>query len=162
MNIKDALSILGMTQSIVTPADVKTAYRKACSVYHPDRNPAGLEMMKLVNKAFEALKDFSADVTDHHQQNYGEAINEALNAIITLGLDIEICGSWVWLSGNTKPHREALKTAGYKWAPKKMRWYFRPSEYKSFNRGTWSMDQIRETHGSQSIHFEQRRLAGCY
>lgn len=147
MNTKDALSILGVTKATISPSDIKAAYRKACSLYHPDRNPAGQEMMKLVNQAYEALKDFSGDVTDHHQQNYGEAINEALNAIITLGLEIEICGSWVWVSSNTKLYREVLKAAGYKWAPK-MCWYFHPS-----NGGT---------HGSQNIHLEQRQLVGCY
>jgi hypothetical protein len=28
--------------------------------YYPDRNPAGLEMMKLVDAACEALKDFNS------------------------------------------------------------------------------------------------------
>lgn len=158
MNIKDALSILDVTKSPVSTSDIKAAYRRACSLYHPDRNPAGQEMMKLVNQAYEALKDFSGDITEQHEQHYGEALNAALNAIIGLGLEIEICGAWVWVSGDTKLYREALNTAGYKWAPKKVRWYFRPSEYKSYNRGNWNMDQIREVHGSKGVHLKQKQL----
>ncbi len=159
MDIKDALSILNITKSSVSTTDIKAAYRKACSLYHPDRNPAGHKMMQLVNQAYEVLKDFSGDVQEHHQQHYGEDLNTALNAIIAFGLDLEICGSWIWVGGNTKPHRDPLKAAGYKWSPKKERWYFRPSEYKSFNRGNWSMAQIRETHGSQGVRYKQRQLA---
>ena len=32
------------------------------------------------------------------------------------GLEIEICGLWMWVGGETKKHKDALKDAGYKWA----------------------------------------------
>jgi hypothetical protein len=112
MNNNDALSILNVTGEY-TPEIIKTAYRKACSKYHPDRNPAGLEMMKLVNQAYEALKEATGNANDSESlSTYGEDICNALNAIIGLGLDIEICGSWVWLHGDTKPHKDLLKASG--------------------------------------------------
>ena len=46
MKITDAAKILDMTGTI-TPDAAKEAYRKAAKKYHPDRNPAGAEMMKL-------------------------------------------------------------------------------------------------------------------
>lgn len=122
-------------------------------MFHPDRNPAGLEMMKLVNAAYDALQNYVADSVkvEADAADYGDEINTALNAIIHLGLNIEICGSWLWVSGDTKPHKEVLKAAGFKWAAKKLMWNFRPAEWKSFNRGNWSMDKIRATHGSTTI-----------
>jgi hypothetical protein len=161
MNHNDALHILGLTTGLETKSEsIKYAYRKACAAYHPDKNPAGLEMMKLINAAYAALEDvcngcaFDRSVKNENiagSENYGDEINTALGMIINLGLTIEVCGSWVWVSGNTKPHREILKTAGFKWAPKKEMWHFRPADYKSFNRGTWDMSKIRETHGSEII-----------
>lgn len=154
MNHKDALSILDIPKSS-TQEIIKTAYRRACKIYHPDRNPAGLEMMKLVNSAYESLKDYVSQEdgnTDYTtEQHYGDDINAALNAIINLGLTIEICGSWIWVSGDTRPHKNTLKESGFKWAPKKCMWNFRPDDYKSFSRGKFSMDQIREKHGSVSV-----------
>jgi len=155
MNIthKDALGILELNAS-ASADDIKTAYRVACSKYHPDRNPAGLEMMKLVNLAYEALRDYVAqpDINDGESSlNLGDELNAALNAVIGLGLTIEICGSWIWISGDTRPHKEILKEAGYKWAPIKKMWHFRPSDYKSFSRGKYSMDEIRERHGSVNV-----------
>jgi len=160
MNTKDAFAILNIQAGYVTPADIKTAYRKAAAKYHPDHNPAGLEMMKLINLAYETLKDFegNAEELEENRKDYGEAVNSALNAIIGLGLDIEICGAWVWVSGNTYPHRKTLDQADYKWAPKKKCWYFRPDEHKSFNRSSWSMDKIRETYGSEKIKTNQQHL----
>jgi len=55
-------------------------------------------MMKLINAAYETLKDCAGSVetaaADVKGRTYPEAVNEALNAIIGLaGLDIEICGA---------------------------------------------------------------------
>jgi hypothetical protein len=161
MKHQDALNILEIHTNPVTPEIIKQAYRKACSKYHPDRNPAGTEMMKLVNVAYAALENFTGEVStnDDTQKDYGDALNAALNAIISLGLTLEVCGVWVWVSGDTKPHKETLKTAGFMWAPKKMQWYFRPAEYKSRTRGkTWSMDKIRDKYGSEKI-FSNGNLA---
>ena len=115
MNIKDAARLLNITGT-VTPAEIKKAYRKAAYQYHPDRNPAGADMMKLINNAYEVLKDFEGAIPDYEAQatDYPEALNAALNSIIGLAkLDIEICGAWVWVSGNTKQHKEILKQVGF-------------------------------------------------
>jgi hypothetical protein len=154
MNIFDACKVLGLSGQF-TREDVKKAYRIACSQYHPDKNPAGLEMMKLVNVAYEVLEafDFKQPImlSDAACQ-YGEIVNAALNNIIHLsGLIIEVCGAWVWIGGDTKSHKDALKTAGFQWAPKKQRWYFRPEDYKSKARGQLSMDDIRGKYGSEKV-----------
>lgn len=161
INHREALRVFGLTGS-ATFEEIKLAYRKACSHYHPDRNAAGLEMMKIVNAAWQSLSDYVAgSVTDLGDDlNLGDELNAALNAIIGLGLTIEICGSWIWVSGDTRPHREALKAASYKWAPKKMMWHYSPSGKKTWSRGNWDMDKIRATHGSVTVKGQQyARLA---
>lgn len=158
MKYQDALEILGVIGEY-TPDTIKAAYRKACSMYHPDRNPAGLEMMKLVNQAYDELKDSSGIAQEKDESDissYGEDIFNALSKIIHLGFDIEICGAWAWLHGDTKPHKELLKECGFKWAPAKKMWYFRPSDYKSYGRGKFSMNEIRMTHGSQKVRAKDR------
>ncbi len=156
MNHSDAAKILSLSGDI-TPEIVKTAYRKACITFHPDKNPAGLEMMKAVNLAYKTLKDVSENI-DNSDLDYSEKLNDAINAIINIeGLIVEICGSWVWLSGNTKPHKNTIKTAGYFWASKKRQWYFRPSDYKSRSRGGVSMDKIRDMHGSTHVKAKDKK-----
>lgn len=60
MNIYDAAKVLDLTGDI-TPEDVKAAYKKAAMKFHPDINPAGGEMMKLVNAAYDVLKDHTGN-----------------------------------------------------------------------------------------------------
>lgn len=157
MNQYDACRILNITGEY-TPEIVKAAYRRACSMYHPDRNPAGLEMMKLVNQAYEALKEAHGEANDTTvTQDYGQELCNALNAIMGLGLTIELCGAWAWISGNTKDHKEVLKTNGFKWASKKLMWYFRPADSKTFSRGKKTIDEIRTKYGSKIVTgFSQR------
>lgn len=70
------------------------------------------------------------------------------------GISIEVCGAWVWVTGDTKDHKDTLKAAGYWWAPKKTAWYFRPPDHKSRNKGEWDLDKIRDTYGSTSVNHE--------
>ena len=151
LSAKDALAILNLSNTNLTSEDVKTAYRKAAAKYHPDHNPAGLEMMKLVNIAYDTLKaqDLTKINISPESYDYGEVVNTALNAVINLGLNLELCG--VWVSGNTKPHKDTLKAAGFCWSPTKSCWYFRPKNHKSKNRKSWSMDQIRAAYVATEI-----------
>lgn len=152
MNQYDALKVLGLSGQ-VTHEMIKKAYKKACSQFHPDRNPAGLEMMKMVNVAYETLKSFDgqAQVTASAATD-GADVASALNQIIHLGLTIEICGCWVWVSGDTKCHKEILKNAGFKWAPKKLCWYFKPTDAKKSRFfGEYTMENIRKKYGSQIV-----------
>ena len=146
MRIQDALNIL--KPSSTDGADIKLAWRKACSKYHPDKG-GSTAMMQAVNEAYETL--LNAEYIDQQDEytDYGDELNAAINAILGLdGLEIEICGSWVWVSGDTRTHKDAIKTAGYKWASKKKMWNFRPDGFRSFSRGSVDMDSIRNKYGS--------------
>ena len=159
---KQALEVFAL-KGDATFEDIKIAYRKSCSKYHPDRNPAGLEMMKVVNAAWTSLSDYvegSVKFESEEDLNLGDEMNEALNKIINLGLNIEICGSWIWVNGDTKPHKETLKDSGYNWAPKKCLWMWKPEGVKSKGRGKFSMDEIRDRHGSTFVKAKTWKQVG--
>jgi hypothetical protein len=157
MKLSDAFNILGLSGE-TTPELTKAAYRKACAKYHPDRNPAGLEMMQMVNQAYDAVRDYTGGTeTTTETINYGDDIANALNAIMGYDLHIEVCGSWVWVSGDTRPAKEILKENDFKWAPKKCMWFYRPEGERSYSRGTKSIDDIRMVYGSQRVQPQQRQ-----
>ena len=151
MQISDAAKLLNLTGDI-TPEIVKAAYIAATKKYHPDINPAGENMMKMVNAAYDAMKSYNGilDVDGTPESTpYPDAVNDALNAIIDLpGLNIEICGAWIWVSGNTREHKDTLKETGFKYASKKKMWNFRPEGWRSKSRGQTSMEEIRYKYGS--------------
>ncbi len=160
MNIYDAAKILGLSGSL-NPQDTKAAYRAACKKYHPDINPAGEDMMKVINEAYDAFKDYEGEIKSE-QTDYGDLLNDALNAVSPLpALVIEICGSWVWLTGDTRAHKDTLKEAGFKWAAKKKAWYFRPEQFRSRSKGSTSLEEIRAKYGSQRPQRNNHMIARC-
>lgn len=147
MNIYDAAKILSISGDI-NPEIVRVAYLVACKKYHPDINPAGAEMMKVVNAAYDVLREHSGKIDDE-QAEYGEMFNTALNSIMPLqGLVIEVCGVWIWVTGDTRTHKDVLKEAEFKWASKKKAWHFRPEQFRSKSRGKTTLEEIRVKYGS--------------
>lgn len=143
--------------------DLKKQYRKLAMIYRPDvsKEENAEAIMKKINNEYEQLFVYiSAHQTDKQRetaQKQGHAMNdgyrEFINKIIHIpDVEIEICGSWIWISGETKPYKDIIKNAGAFWASKKTMWYWRPQEYKqTFNKKSMSMDYIREKYGSEKI-----------
>jgi hypothetical protein len=76
---------------------------------------------------------------------------EIISEIIHLDITIEICGNWIWLSGNTRPYSKQLKEIGFFYSPRKQMWYWRPSGWESNNHKPWDIETIRKTFGSDVI-----------
>jgi curved DNA-binding protein CbpA len=55
MEINVGFKVLGLSRG-TQEADVRKAYRQLALQFHPDRNPAGAEMFKRVNEAYEVLQ----------------------------------------------------------------------------------------------------------
>lgn len=141
--------------NINTIDELKKAYRKLAFKHHPDRG-GNEEAMKAVNAEYEVLfkkLNITDETTGESKYNMNDGFREMINRIINLeGLEIEICGMWVWVSGSTKEHKDALKEAGFFWASKKKMWYWRPEEAKiRRSSGIKDMDYIRHMYGSETV-----------
>ena len=164
MKIQDALNILGIRPEMATQETIKQAYRDSCKKFHPDLNPmAGEEMIKLLNNAYDALRDYKAEnfafVEGDVELEFGEKINNAIKILSGLdGVTVEICGSWVWVSGNTYPVKNTLKESGFKFAPQKKSWYFRPENWTSASRGAVDLEKIRDLYGSTVIKTANKKV----
>ena len=144
---------------------LKERYKELAKAYHPDLNPdAGDEAMQQINAQYDDLaKRFAHVASDGRTEaTADEACSAAdlamqyraiIAQIIKLaGINIELCGAWLWVSGDTYTNREALKAAGLRFASKKKMWYWRPEEaacHKS-RRGA-TMGDIRRKYGSNRI-----------
>ncbi|EBR7327618.1 DnaJ domain-containing protein [Serratia sp. JKS296] len=163
MNIQEALNVFGLTGE-VNQAELKKAFKRLAVKYHPDKNPIGAEMMKMVNAAYEFLvnnlekiKQFQS-MNEDDIYNYGEEIESVLKTLVTMeGVIFEVIGNWVWIRGETRNHKDMLKALKCKWAPTKKEWYYRPEEHKSiYNRKTHTIEEIREMYGTSG----QRKARG--
>ena len=163
--IHGAAKVLGITGEI-TAEIVKAAYRRAAMKYHPDRNPAGLVMMKAINAARLALADFVGNLNHADvAASYGGDLNDAISHLLNVaGLNLEICGAWLWVTGETRAAKDLIKQfetdSGnrFRWHSKKLSWYFAPNDFKGRRRfrGAVSMDDIRDRYGSDHVATQYR------
>ena len=136
--------------------ELKAEYRRLAMIHHPDRG-GDLETMKQINAEHDALfeilkKQHNATHDEAHQTTEtAEEFRDILNKLLKLdGLKVELCGSWLWISGETFKHKAELKTAGCRWSNNKKSWYWRhEEEARPWHRGKATMDQIRAKYGSQ-------------
>ena len=71
-------------------------------------------------------------------------------------ITIEICGTFIWISGNSYPYRKELKEIGFKWASQKKQWYW-------FAGGTFrKKSKIRTRTAISSAIFNRRKNCAKY
>lgn len=159
MNIAQAMNILKPDDSSFT--GLKKSYREAAMKYHPDRNPDGLELMKLVNAAYEFLKDNLGkwSVGPDEYKDSGPSIDEIFADILAKirhlpDIKIEVCGVWLWVTGNTKPYKSYFKSCDMYFSPKKCAWYWKPKSWRPMSKRKMSLEEIRQVFGSQEVENE--------
>jgi hypothetical protein len=65
------------------------------------------------------------------------------------GITIERCGSWYWVSGETKPVKDKLLELGFKYSGNKQRWYL--GNGCTWHKHAVDMQTIRQLHGSEIV-----------
>lgn len=60
-------------------------------------------------------------------------------------LTIKSAGTWLWATGNTRQYKQELINLGWKWAPRKVAWYYCLPELKRKRRpSNLTVEQIEE------------------
>lgn len=135
--------------------ELKSAYRKAVKQFHPDCGGSTADMQRINadhGSRFEELKrGYNETHADRPCTETPEEFREIIEALLKLdGLEVELCGCWLWIGGNTREHKEELKTAGCRWSNNKKMWYWHHVEEGSkWHRGKRTMSEIRTKYGSQ-------------
>lgn len=137
--------------------EAKKIYKTLAKKLHPDVG-GDEEIFKLLNVIYNDLIEhkiyFSNDIK----------IDIELEKIISLilhfeNITIELVGSWVWVSGDTKEIKDKLKELGFKWASKKKMWFY--GEMKGRNPKEKSMEEIKGKYGSETLKSDKKeKIAG--
>ena len=144
-----------------TIEQLKVAYHRAARENHPDRGGDTATMQQINAEYAARFEQLQRGATGAATAETPEEFIQIINQLLTLsGLEVELCGRWVWIGGNTYPHREALKAAGCRWSKNKGRWYW----HKDGDAGGWSrrrssMPKIRAKYGSVRYEADTEKRA---
>jgi hypothetical protein len=159
-------------------ADCKTIeqasqlYRNLAMVHHPDHG-GDTATMQMINGQYAAVitrlqltakAELQEDAHEDNRRTYADyndlseifaELKTKIEAVINLSreIEIELCGAWIWLHGNTRPIKDQLKAEHFRWSPNKQLWYF--AGVRTFNRKTRTMEEIRTMHGSAFVRAKQ-------
>lgn len=137
---------------VETIEKAKQLYKRLAKVYHPDKG-GNSEQFKILNNEYHRFIDNFSKV--HFEDVDFEDLNMELEKIIAdilhyENIVIEVIGSWLWVSGDTKEIKDVLKVLGFKWASKKKMWFFGDLK-KSKSRGNMEMEDIKNRYGSKTV-----------
>lgn len=143
-----------------TLEELKKMYRTLAMKHHPDVKGGSTTDMQQINneydELFAKLKDTHATVDG---KTYTETTNETpeqfrniIDKLITLdGVVIEIVGCWIWLTGKTYQHKEIIKSLHFQFSKSKKAWYYHNDNYTKRSKKTFTLDQLKDLYGSQTI-----------
>lgn len=145
----------------LTASEVRTLYKKLAHKYHPDKGGNTRDMQKL-NKAYmEALKKLYNENLDPEKEDidwkHEEKLMEKIQKVVNLeGVKIEVLGVWLWVTGNTYPHKKHLRENGFFFSKHKKAWYYRNEAQK----GNWRfsakpLEEIRTKYGSHEVKIKR-------
>lgn len=153
-------------QACKTLDELKREYRADALKNHPDCG-GSTEAMQKINADYEVrfneLKEEQNARAAATEKPAGERVRatkesagdfiKIVNALLKLdGITVELCGRWLWIGGDTKRHKEALKAAGCRWHQNKKLWSWHFAEDgERWKRGGATMREIRAKYGTTSF-----------
>ncbi|MDX9902347.1 MAG: hypothetical protein RBT22_12745 [Aliarcobacter sp.] len=133
--------------------EAKKVYKTLAKKLHPDVGGSE-EEFKLLNAIYNDFienkiyfsNDFKIDLD----------LEKIISQILHFeNITIELVGSWIWLSGDTKEIKDKLKELGFKWASKKKMWFY--GEMKGRNPQEKSIDEIKAKYGSETLKTNDKK-----
>ena len=145
-----------------TLEELKKQYKQLVFKHHPDKGGKTSDMQEInaeYDSLFARLKNVhkSADgktyTAREETKETPEAFREILEKLIHLdGIEIEICGSWLWITGNTYANRDTLKSLHFQYSKNKNAWYYHEEGYRKLSRKSFTLEQIRDLWGSEKVN----------
>jgi curved DNA-binding protein CbpA len=146
-----------------TLEQLKQEYRALALKVHPDCGGNESDMIALNNEYDELSQrlpktNAQGETYQPKERECPEQFRSAVMVAMHMnGVQLELCGCWLWATGNTREHKDELKAAGYKWSANKAAWYWHEDGYHKHGKKSYSLDEIRAMHGSASVNVTEKQ-----
>ena len=145
--------ILKEFQDIEGINEAKKIYKTLAKKLHPDIGGSE-EDFKILNEIYNNLIEHK--IYFSNSSKFDIELEKIISLILHFeNINIELVGSWIWVSGDTKEIKEKLKEMGFKWASKKKMWYY--GEMKAKNPNPKSLDEIKAKYGSETLKSNEKK-----
>lgn len=142
-----------------TAEDVKQEYKRLAKELHPDCNPGKdtTEAFKAMQaeyfRAWDRLKNIhtnaAGETYERESSQTAEEYASMIDALLHIpGLVIELCGSWLWVTGETYKAKDQLKALKFRFSRNKAAWYYHAEPYRKHGKQEKSLSEIRNMYGS--------------
>jgi hypothetical protein len=138
-----------------TSGEVRNRYDELSHVFNPTNSKEPNEMMNTINAEYDMLmivfRDAMLAEAVKEKLTVSEKIKELQEKVDPAGLHLEICGTWLWVTGKTYQVKDTLKELGFRYSANKLSWYYRQEDDRSPNQEPIPLDLIREKYGSSVV-----------
>jgi hypothetical protein len=154
---------------LFTVADIKGQFKDLAMKHHPDRGGDTATMQTINAQYHEALKRCNGERTTgennrEHRYEYDaeveQAIMDKIMVLIALRMPevkVALIGTWIWVTGETKPWKEQLKVEGLRWHVARKCWYFTTQKRKSFYSRK-GLSQLADRYGYKEFRDNTLRI----
>lgn len=152
----------------IKPEHIKKLYRELAMIHHPDRG-GDIEVMKEINRQYhEALKSYDgfATFSDENKaytykynQETEQAVMDKIGELLALqlrGVHIALIGTWIWVTGETKPVKDSLKGAGLSWNANREAWCWHLGGYRRLRQSSANFSQLAQKYGYSEFSDQKR------
>ncbi len=127
--------------------EAKKIYKQLAKKLHPDTGGSN-ELFKMLNTIYNNILENG--IYFSNESKFDLELEKIISQILHYeNIIIEVIGSWIWVSGDTKSIKDKLKELNFKWASKKKMWYY--GEMKGRNPKQKSMEEIKSKYGCETV-----------
>jgi hypothetical protein len=139
----------------MTSDEVRQRYDELSRVFNIVNNGENNEMISTINDQYDQLMSVldKPKITEvaKEKTSITEKIKELQEKVNPEGLHLEICGTWLWITGKTYQVKDALKSLGFRYSANKLSWYYRQEDHRSPNHEPIPLEMIREKYGTSVV-----------
>lgn len=153
-----------------TAEEIKRQYKKLAMENHPDRGGNTATMQDINAQYAEALRRSDGQKStdsagQEHTYTYNaqteqeiiDKIAELIAAGVAESCEIALIGTWIWITGDTRPIKETLKATGCIWHAKRLCWYWQNSPYRHRYSRNADLDDLATKYGETKFRDHQRK-----